>query len=181
MSDTVFDRAPDEAVGKVYLEHQGRVFRAAYRITGNVQDAEDVLQTVFLRLLRRDDDALELAQNLGSYLHRAAVNAALDVLRRRRTAGSVDLDEVGPTLVDLSPVRPDEVHRAAELRSWLRRAVARLSDRAAEMFALRYFEGYDNPEIARMLGTSKVAVAVTLTRTRHRLRREFRRTMGGRR
>jgi RNA polymerase sigma-70 factor (ECF subfamily) len=38
---------------RVFLEHQARIFRAAYRITGNVHDAEDVLQTIFLRLARQ--------------------------------------------------------------------------------------------------------------------------------
>jgi len=52
---------------RVFLEHQGRVFRAAFRITGNAQDAEDVLQTVFLRLARQGDGVLAVAK-LPSYL-----------------------------------------------------------------------------------------------------------------
>jgi len=66
-----------------FLEHQRRVFRAAFRITGNAQDAEDVLQTVLLRLARQGEGVLAVA-NPSSYLYRAAINAALDLLRARR-------------------------------------------------------------------------------------------------
>ncbi len=89
----------------VFLEHQRRVFRAAYRITGNAQDAEDVLQTVFLRLARQGD-AASLA-NPSSYLYRAAVNAALDLLRARKERSSVVLNRptARPTAPRCGPTR----------------------------------------------------------------------------
>jgi RNA polymerase sigma-70 factor (ECF subfamily) len=155
----------------VFLEHQSRVFRAAFRITGNAQDAEDVLQTVFLRLARQGD-AVSLA-NPSSYLYRAAVNAALDLLRTRRERLNVALEEADGSPDDPGG-QPDQVHEAAELRAWLRRAIAALPPRAAEVFALRHLEGLENREIARTLGMSRVAVAVTLHRARHRLQQEFR-------
>ena len=62
--------------------HHERVFLAAYRVSGNVQDAEDVLQSVFLKLLSRAPaDTVDTA---ASYLCRAAINASLDILRKRR-------------------------------------------------------------------------------------------------
>jgi RNA polymerase sigma-70 factor (ECF subfamily) len=154
-----------------FREHQRRVFRAAFRITGNAQDAEDVLQTVFLRLARQGD-GLTLA-NPSSYLYRAAINAALDLLRARRERPNVALEE-GQGLADGSAGRPDRAHEAGELRAWLRRAIATLPPRAAEVFTLRYLEGLENKEIARALGISRVAVAVTLHRARYRLQQEFR-------
>jgi RNA polymerase sigma-70 factor (ECF subfamily) len=157
---------------RIFLEHQGRVFRAAFRITGNAQDAEDVLQTVFLRLARREEG--ELAhRNLPSYLYRAAINAALDLLRAREQPERVTLEDAEGSLPENPDFGPERLHEAAEIRSWLRRALARLGPRAAEAFALRYLEGYDNPEIARMLGTSRLTVAVTLHRARFRLRQEL--------
>ena len=70
---------PRAGFAGLYQRHYGAVFRAALRVTGNPADAEDVLQTVFLRVLARGaDDALPAA-----YFRRAAVNAAVDVLRRR--------------------------------------------------------------------------------------------------
>ena len=63
------------ALEEMYREHHIMVFRTAHRITGNAADAEDVLQTVFLRMARRDEsaDAIEHPEN---YLRRAAVHAA---------------------------------------------------------------------------------------------------------
>ena len=162
----------------VFLEHQRRVFRAAYRITGNAQDAEDVLQTVFLRLARQGAGAPSVA-NPSSYLYRAAVNAALDLLRARRERPSVALEEAHAAPGGLAE-RPDQVHEAGELRAWLRQAIAGLPPRAAEVFALHHLEGLENKEIARVLGLSRVAVAVTLHRARHRLQREFRAMKRGR-
>jgi RNA polymerase sigma-70 factor (ECF subfamily) len=161
-----------------FLLHQRRVFRAAFRITGNAQDAEDVLQTVFLRLLRQGEGARAVA-NPSSYLYRAAINAAVDLLRARRERSSVALEEAQGS-PDGAAARPDHVHEAAELREWLRRAIAALPPRAAEVFALRHLEGYENKEIARALGMSRVAVAVTLHRARHRLQQEFRALRRGR-
>jgi hypothetical protein len=63
---------PAADLEQVFREHHAAVFRAAYRITGNADDAEDVLQTVFLRLVKRDSGA-EPIDNLPSFLHRAAV------------------------------------------------------------------------------------------------------------
>ncbi len=158
---------------EVFRAHHARVFRAAYRITGNVSDAEDVLQTVFLRLIRQGWSPASVG-NLESYLHRAAVNAALDMVRMRHDSEKVPLEDIEPVLRDDARLEPDRRQSAGELRSLLRNAIARLTPVAAEMFALRYFEGYDNPEIARMLGTSVNNVAVTLHRTRSQLQMEMR-------
>ena len=68
---------------RTFREHHDLVYRAAYRITGNAEDAEDVLQTLFLRLLRRER-ALDAEANPKGYLHRAAVNIALDIVRLRK-------------------------------------------------------------------------------------------------
>ena len=63
-----------EELDMIYRDHHKQVFQAAYRVTGNAMDAEDVMQTVFVRLLRRDRGAA-LSQSPSGYLHRAAVNA----------------------------------------------------------------------------------------------------------
>ncbi len=153
---------------RVFREHHGRVFRAAYRVTGNASDAEDVMQTIFLRLARQGPLSMSVA-NMESYLHRAAVNAALDLVRARRDSQKVALEDVAPVLPEDSRFEPDRRQSTQELGMLLRRAIARLAPRAAEMFALRYFEGYDNPEIARMFATTAANVAVMLHRTRGQL------------
>ncbi len=158
----------DELEG-LFQAHHRSVFGTAYRITGNAADAEDVLQTVFLRLAGRDRAAPRL-ENSASYLRRAAINAALDVLRVRRAEGSVPLDDSQP-----DPGQPER----SDLRDFLRRSLARLSPEAAEVFALRFFEGHSNREIARLLGMSQVRVAVTVHRARRRLQKEISSYLGG--
>ena len=160
---------PDE-LERSFRAHHGLVFRTAYRITGNADDAEDVLQTVFLRLLRRSEGA-EGVKSEESYLRRAAVNAALDILRSRKSSPTVEL-------MDL-PGEPS--HReTAELRGVLAQALAKLEPRSAEVFTLRFLEGFTNPEIATMLGISGVLVAVIVHRTRRQLRKELGAYLGGR-
>jgi RNA polymerase sigma-70 factor (ECF subfamily) len=168
---------PDLDLDLIFREHHTIVFRAAYRVTGNPGDAEDVLQTVFMRLLRRPPDA-EAVGNMEGYLRRAAVNAALDLIRSRQAARNIPIEDVASLLAENPSLAPDRVYRSAEIRQWLREAVARLSPRAAEMFALRFFENKDNPEIAHSLGTTAATVAVTLSRTRDRIQQEFRSYMG---
>ena len=168
-----------EELERMFRENHGMVFRAAYRITGNAGDAEDVLQTVFLRLTRREAGS-EVVENPGSYLRRAAVNAALDLVRSRVKARNVPLEELAPVLPEDPSHSPDRAHQSAEIRNWLRRAVANLSPMAAEIFSLRFFEDKKNPEIAEIVGTTQATVAVTLSRTRDRLEQEFRTYMGER-
>jgi RNA polymerase sigma-70 factor, ECF subfamily len=163
---------------RIFHENHAAVFRAAYRVTGNAHDAEDVLQTVFLRLMKRDPDA-EPVENMSSFLHKAAVNAALDLMRARHHVRQVPLDEFEPILAESAHRQPDRVQTSGEIRDWLRGALARLNPRIAQMFILRFFEGKDNPEIARLLDTTPGTVAVTLSRTRDKLEKEFRSYVGG--
>ncbi len=161
-----------EELENLFRLHHARALKAAYRVTGGMSDAEDVVQTVFLRMVR--SATLPRAEEAGSYVYRAAVNAALDLLRQRRRMQAVPLEDA-PELRALASSESTE----AELRKWLRLALAQLSPRASEMFVLRYIEDYDNHEIARMLNTSRAAVGVVLFRTRARLRRKFREQMRG--
>jgi RNA polymerase sigma-70 factor (ECF subfamily) len=165
---------------RIFLEHHAMVFRAAYRITGNAADAEDVLQAVFLRLVRRGALDTEVAER-EHYLRRAAVNGALDVLRARAGARWTPLEAAAPLAARGAEGAPEREAASAEIRAWLREAVARLSPQAAEIFALRFFEGRDNAEIAQAVGTTPATVAVTLHRSRERIEREFRAWTGERR
>lgn len=158
-------------IAEFYALHHERVFRAAWRVTGNAADAEDVLQTVFLRLLRRDDDTV-LEETAGTYLHRAAVNAAVDLLRKRKVAQADPLDEQQGKLASPEP-GPSARHESKEAERRVREAVASLPPRAAEIFILRYFEGHGNREIAKLLGISWSTVAVTLHRARSQVRKSL--------
>ncbi|SRR6266536_3182623 len=159
----------------LFQQHHDRVFRTAYRVTGSAADAEDVLQTVFLRVARGPETA-SVAENPQAYFARAAINASLDLLRSRKRSKAVPLDDVEnhPRMMAFISKQTPETHREdRELGHLIREAVSRLGPTAAQMFALRYFEGYDNGEIGRLMGTSALVVGVTLHRARARLRKEI--------
>ena len=168
-----------EGLERLFQENHRRVFKAAYRITGNASDAEDVLQTVFLRLLKRGRSAPISEALPASYLHLAAINGALDVVRGRTAARSTPLDDLVAHPPAGPSSRPDAQHGGTEMRERLRRGLARLNPRAAEVFVLRYLEGYSNLEIAHMLGKPQTLIAVTLHRARRRLRDELGSKAGG--
>jgi RNA polymerase sigma-70 factor, ECF subfamily len=161
------------SLARLYFDQHDRLFRAAYRIAGNATDAEDVVQTVFLRFAGREGNSNDV-DNLAAYLYRAAINTALDLLRARREGQLVSLEVVEDRRDDNSVSEDDHA-----LRTRLREALSRLRPRWAEMFVLKHIEGCDNGEIARLCGTSQAVVAVTLFRARSRLKTDLTAQIGG--
>jgi RNA polymerase sigma-70 factor (ECF subfamily) len=164
-------------IEELFWAHHARVLRAAYRVTGTMADAEDVAQAVFLRLAQAGNEHIDNAE---SYLYRAAINGALDVVRRRQSERSLPLDVVSATAFANEP-SPERALQSQQLKDWLRGALVDLSPRAAEMFVLRYLEDHDNREIARIMATSTAVVAVTLHHARARLKTKLRSYMRGER
>ncbi len=150
---------------ELYERNYEAVYRTALRITGNPADAEDVLQTVFVRLLNPGtrSDILRMPE---AYFRRAAANAALDILRRKALHAESELDEATSRAADES---------VALLKERLRRALATLQPSDAEVFLLRYVEGLSNGELAEMFGLGKNNVAVRLHRIRQALQVEMER------
>jgi len=167
----VTEQPPGE-LETLFRNHHERVFRTACRITGSPADAEDVLQSVFLRLAK-SPHTYDISDNPEAYLSRAAINASLDLLRSRNRSRAVALTDVDAEALPSGFRSPETEHADRELQTLVRQAVAKLGKTAGEMFVLRYYEGYDNQEIARMLGTSQITVGVVLHRARTRLRKEI--------
>ncbi|HSE34092.1 MAG TPA: sigma-70 family RNA polymerase sigma factor [Pyrinomonadaceae bacterium] len=163
---------PPGELETLFRNHHARVFRTAQRITGSPADAEDVLQTVFLRLVK-GQESYDLSQNPEAYLSRAAINASLDLLRSRTRAKSVNIDDVESQFLASKSKTPEAEHDERELQALVRQAVARLGKTAGEMFVLRYYEGLDNGEIAEAMNTSPLVVGVVLHRARTKLRKEI--------
>ena len=166
------ENEPASELENLFQAHHGRVFRTAQRITGSVADAEDVLQTVFLRLVKGQAD-YDWSANPEAYLSRAAINASLDLLRSRTRSRAVAFDEGEVDSIVSTYKSPEAVHADRELQALVRQAVARLGKTAGEMFVLRYYEGFDNKEIAAFLKTSPLVVGVVLHRARTKLRKEI--------
>jgi RNA polymerase sigma-70 factor, ECF subfamily len=170
----------DAQLEELFRVHGREVFKSAFRVTGSESDAEDVVQNVFLRLLANRHAGRVRREEAGAYLRRAATNAALDTLRRRRTRGAVPLEDAPPELLaDLAP-GADRQFSSAVLGRALRDGLGQLNPRAAEAFALRYLEGLTNSEVAATLGTSAPVVAVTLHRARRALQKHIEKTVGDR-
>jgi len=148
----------------LYEQHYEAVFRAALRVTGSPADAEDVLQTVFLRVLSGGPN--EAAGRPAAYFRRAAVNAAVDLLRRRAVHAETAYDDLAPHAA---------VEPALLLKEQLRRAIATLESDDATLFLLRHVEGLSNQELADVFQIEKNNVAVRLHRIRLRLQAEIER------
>lgn len=149
----------------LYERHYAAVFCTALRITGNPADAEDVLQTVFLRVLNHGGH-LDAVYSPEAYFRRAASNAALDLLRRRISHGET------PLVDSCSQASGED---AALLKERLRRAISTLEPGDALLFTLRYVEGLSNGELAEMFGQEKNNIAVRLHRIRQGLQVEMER------
>jgi len=143
------------------------VFGAAYRVLGNTEEAEDVQQEVFLKLLdaRRGPES---ARNWGAYLKVMAINGAADLLRRRARQRWRTLETIEnlPAPATQAPDRQAEQNQKAEI---LRQALASLPAREAAVFSLRTFEEMSYEEIAAQLDLKANQVGVILHRTRARL------------
>jgi RNA polymerase sigma-70 factor (ECF subfamily) len=156
---------PQPGFAELFERHHQAVFRAALRITGSPADAEDVLQTVFLRILARGGTVEDVTLP-APYFRRAAVNAALDVLRRREFHGESIYDEGTPQMAVPPPTL---------LKERLRRALAVLDGDDASLFLLRHVEGLSIEELATMFQIGRNHVSVRLHRIRHKLQAEMER------
>ena len=148
---------------ELYEDHYAAVYRTALRITGNPSDAEDVLQTVFLRVLAQGE-RLNPEQLPEAYFRRAAANAAVDILRRKFTHAETRLDDATAYASKESPIL---------LKERLRRAIAALEENDATLFLMRYVEGYSNEELAEIFHQEKNNIAVRLHRIRQTLQIEM--------
>ena len=165
-------RGDAEAFRLLVEQHSRPIFRVAYRMTGNEHDADDVVQETFLRAYRQLGRFEERA-NFGTWLHRIAINCALDLLRARgrhdkHTIKDED-DEMSRT-IETSDPQPDRLLLSAELQKHVVAALDRLSGNERTAFMLRHFEGMPVEEIGRTLGIQVNAAKHTIFRAVRKLR-----------
>lgn len=168
-----------EAFRALVERHSRALFHLAYRITGNEAEAEDVVQETFVRAWRALD-RFEARAQVGSWLHRIAANAALDVVRARRRHGEGPArrpaDEAGTAhdpmdrLVSDFP-SPERLAAGNEVARRLRAAMAQLTASERTAFVLRHFEDRPIEEIGRALGLHGNAAKQTVFRAVRKLRR----------
>ena len=147
---------------RIVREHGPLVFGTAWRILGHVADTEDVVQEVFLQVYRMQ--ATQPVRHWAGLLRQLAACRALDRLRKRRPVVSLN----GVHLAH-SRNGPEETVIGRELAERLRQAVARLPEREAEVFCLRYFEEFSYQQIAETLDINPGVVATALHKARVKL------------
>jgi RNA polymerase sigma-70 factor (ECF subfamily) len=158
--------SPAQDFDEIYRDHAPLVYRTAWGVLGSREDADDVVQTVFLRLLQRESP-VEFQKNPGAYLYRAAVNVALDVLkaRRRRPVLVEHVEQLEIAAPPRDSCRLDELHQR------LYAALDRLTPDARDILILRYMHKQSVADIGNTLGVSRAVVSLRLFRSRARMRK----------
>ena len=163
---------------------QGRVYGVAYRILGQAQDAEDVVQQTFLSLIEHID-TFRGESAVATWVLRIATNFALKILRKKQGLPTVPFDDRDesfetvphPDFIAQWREAPDGLVERAELRELLDKAIAELDDKYRVVFVLRDIEELSTEETADALGLSISNVKVRLLRARMQLRERLTREL----
>jgi RNA polymerase sigma-70 factor (ECF subfamily) len=152
--------------------HSRSAFRLAYRMTGNEQDAEDVVQDAFVRAYRQLG-RFESRANFGTWLYRIVANCSVDLMRARQARHDMTRSESLDHLVD-RPAHdvpgPDRLAQSAEIQRQVRDALSGLSPLERAAFILRHHEGRSIDEISRTLGLGTSAAKHSVFRAVKKLR-----------
>ena len=155
--------------------HSIRLFQLVYRMTGNEQDAEDMVQETFLRAYKQLN-RFESRAGFGTWLHRIAANCSLDLLRKRKRedepvdAVQLESEEPVPTLSSQAPPPDDQVFHL-EVQQKVEAVLEQLTPMERTAFVLRHFEGRSIEEIARAHGTGPSATKQSIFRAVQKMRR----------
>jgi RNA polymerase sigma-70 factor (ECF subfamily) len=164
----------EDAFRRLVERHSSRLFRLAYRMTGNAMDAEDVVQESFLKAYQRLGQFEERA-SFASWLHRIGVHTACDLLRRRRPQPRPVPHPDGPDVsaADALPAAdpgPDRLAESEQVQRGVTRAMSRLSEQERAAFVLRHFEQMTTREIGAALGVDEGAAKHSVFRAVRKLR-----------
>ena len=159
--------------------YENKIYRLGLNLTGNPEDAEDVLQEAFLKAFLHLPEFREDAR-FYTWLVRIAINEGLMKLRKQRADKSVPIEETvseeGETLPrEFADWRPDpeEQYKQAEIEQILQKAAQSLSPGFRTVFFLRDVEELSTQETAELLGLTEGAVKARLFRARLQLREEL--------
>jgi len=156
------------AFEELYRQHAGRLYNLAFRMAGSAQEAEDLLQEVFLHAYRKLG-SFRGDSSLGTWLYRLGMNQCLDYLRGRQAkmnAATESLDDEGASEpAGRVPATPVAVNRLD-----LERAIAKLPEGCRAAFLLHDVEGFEHHEVAKILGVSEGTSKSQVHKARMKLR-----------
>jgi RNA polymerase sigma-70 factor (ECF subfamily) len=166
-----------DAFGVLVERHSHALFQLAYRMTGNEQDAEDLVQEIFLRAYRQLGK-FESRANFSTWLHRIAANCAIDLLRKRKSQGEQDgvVDPVPPDHLSSLPANsppPDQAMFHSEIQIQVESALHGLTPLERAAFVLRHFEHKSVEEISSALDLGQSAAKQAIFRAVHKVRRSL--------
>jgi RNA polymerase sigma-70 factor (ECF subfamily) len=167
-------RQGDSEAFRVLVERHSRsLFRLAFRMTGNEQDAEDVVQESFLRAYRRLG-RFESRANFGTWLYRIAANCSVDLMRAKQArhdqTRADSLDEIDAVPPPAHGPGPERLAQSAEIGARVAAAMSGLSPLERAAFTLRHHEGRSIDEISRTLGIRTSATKHSVFRAVRKLR-----------
>jgi RNA polymerase sigma-70 factor (ECF subfamily) len=172
----VLDRArqgDSEAFRALVEQHSRSVFRLAFRMTGNEQDAEDVVQESFLRAYRQLG-RFESRANFGTWLYRIVSNCSVDLMRSKQARHDQvrgdSLDEAAVNLPAADVPGPERIAQSAEIERRVQDALRELSPLERAAFTLRHYEGRSIDEISATLGLGTSAAKHSVFRAVKKLR-----------
>jgi len=159
------------AFQKLYDDYHQKVYNTAITMLGNAEDAEDVVQEVFMKIYRKIS-SFDGRSKIGTWLYRIAVNVCIDHVRRNKVQRTKTLSVEEETLINLKE-KGNEVEKSVtsgEVNKIARNAITRLSPKLRTVVVLRDLQGFAHAEIADILGCSKGTVSSRLSRGRLKLR-----------
>jgi RNA polymerase sigma-70 factor, ECF subfamily len=175
--------AGDKDAFRLLVERHSRsIFRVVYRMTGNQQDAEEVLQETFLRAYK-SLGRFESRSNFGTWLYRIAVNRTLDLLSSRKTqmqmkdgyqiTDSLDPEESRQVQLPAPAPGPDRLLISSEIKKKVTQALGLLTPAEQVAFTMRHMEGQSIEEISQVLNVKTSAAKNCVFRAVQKLRQQL--------
>jgi len=160
-----------KAFRELYDDYHQKVYNTAISMLGDVEDAEDAVQEVYMKIYRKVS-SFDGRSNIGTWLHRIVVNVCIDYVRRNKVQRFNTLS-VGEGSLDKLHENGNEVEKSvtsSEVNKITRNAITQLSPKLRAVVVLRDLQGFAHAEIAEILGCSGGTVSSRLNRGRLKLR-----------
>lgn len=159
------------AFEQLMIAHQQRVLATAWRMLGNVEDARDAAQEVFLRVYKYLPK-YDAQQEFAGWLYRIVINVCHDVARKRgnRYTSLEAEQEAGQLPLLLSRDNSERAAIRAEEQAIVLRALATLTEKERAALVLRDLEGVPTEEVARILGSSATTVRSQISTARTKIK-----------
>ena len=151
-----------------FMPHYRLLYRVAYRLTGNAQDAEDLLQDTYLKLWMKRDDLTKEAETQ-AYLVTLMRNFFLDQRRLKRIDTSADLDKAEPPDEQCLDRQIDSRDEASQMEGLIRQ----LPERDGNIVQMHLVEGRSYKEIEQDTGLSQGNIRIIVMRARQKLKQQF--------